>query len=371
MVTAVLSDLHLGTSAGTDVARRDDVQQRLFEALDEADRIVLLGDLLELRERPVAEVLADAGGFLSALGEATAGKRVVIAPGNHDHGLVAPALDAARLDGDGPLRLDQRFPAAEATGGGLTARVAALMPDTEVELAYPGLWLRDDVYATHGHYLDVHLTVPRVECVVTSAIARFAADGGPEAMATPEGYEAALTPLYAFAHAVVQATSTSRPITRGGSLSRSVWERSNPGGSRGVRGFVLGEIAIPAAVAAVNRLGLGPFRADISAHELRRAGLRAMEEVVRNLGIDATHVVFGHTHRSGPHDGDVEGWWLRGGVRLTNTGSWIYEPVFAPRHDGRNPYWPGHVAYVRDEGPPELVGLLGDLDFPEVREALL
>jgi hypothetical protein len=95
-----------------------------------------------------------------------------------------------------------------------------------------------------------------------------------------------------------------------------------------------------------------------------------MEEVVRNHGIEAAHVIFGHTHRSGPLDGDVEGWWLRGGTRLTNTGSWIYEPVFAPRQDGRNPYWPGHVAYVRDEGPPELVGLLGDLDFPETRAAI-
>ena len=31
------------------------------------------------------------------------------------------------------------------------------------ELAYPGVWLRPDVYATHGHYVDLHITVPSFE----------------------------------------------------------------------------------------------------------------------------------------------------------------------------------------------------------------
>ena len=59
--------------------------------------MVLLGDLLELREAPAAAVLDAAEPFLRALGEACAGKPVVIVPGNHDHELVAPALDDARL----------------------------------------------------------------------------------------------------------------------------------------------------------------------------------------------------------------------------------------------------------------------------------
>ena len=33
------------------------------------------------------------------------------------------------------------------------------MVGTPVQLAYPGVWLRDDVYATHGHYLDCHSEV--------------------------------------------------------------------------------------------------------------------------------------------------------------------------------------------------------------------
>lgn len=52
MRTAIVSDLHLGTTSGADVARRPDVFERLAAALSEADRVVVLGDLLELRERP-------------------------------------------------------------------------------------------------------------------------------------------------------------------------------------------------------------------------------------------------------------------------------------------------------------------------------
>jgi UDP-2,3-diacylglucosamine pyrophosphatase LpxH len=366
MPTAIISDLHLGTTSGADVARRADVAQRLFNALAPADRVIVLGDLLELRERPAAEVLELTRQFLGGLGEATAGKQVVIVPGNHDHELVAPALDAARLQGDPKPAVDATFSAAT---GELSRRVAELMPHSEVVLAYPGIHLRGDVYATHGHYLDTHLTVPRVECIVAGAIARIAGERGDRELVDPAAYEAILTPLYAFAHAIVQ-TSPSRAVTRGGSLSRAVWRQSNPSTRRSIRGWALGGVAIPAAVGAINWAGIGPFRADISAVELRRAGLRAMADVVASLGIEARHVIFGHTHRAGPLPGEVEGWWLRGGTRLTNTGSWLYEPAFAPKQDGRNPYWPGHVVYVRDEGPPELVGLLSDLDFPEIRAAI-
>jgi hypothetical protein len=39
-----------------------------------------------------------------------------------------------------------------------------------------------------------------------------------------------------------------------------------------------------------------------------------MAATIDALGIDAGHVVFGHTHRSGPHPGD-EDWDLPGGSR--------------------------------------------------------
>jgi hypothetical protein len=77
--------------------------------------------------------------------------------------------------------------------------------------------------------------------------------------------------------------------------------------------------------------------------------------VVERLGIDAAHVIFGHTHRSGPHPGDAS--W----GPLMNTGSWIHEPAFLGASPKDSPYWPGHMALVPDDGPPELLTLLDEL----------
>ncbi|MDQ4041831.1 MAG: hypothetical protein M3141_08790, partial [Actinomycetota bacterium] len=99
---------------------------------------------------------------------------------------------------------------------------------------------------------------------------------------------------------------------------------------------------------------VGPVRGDLSGPELRRAALRAMRTVVANLGIDARHVVFGHTHRFGPlpHD-DAGEWTAPGGARLHNSGSWIFERFLVgetaadnPGRPGPHPYWPGGVVRV-------------------------
>ena len=359
MLTAIVSDLHAGTRSGADVVRSPEPRRRLLEALAAADRVVALGDLLELRERRAATVLDATRSFLDELGEATAGKQLVIVPGNHDHELVGPALDRARLRGAGTLGAESTFPADE---GELVRRVAALMPHTDIVLAYPGIRLRDDVYATHGHYLDRHLTVPRMECVLASAIAHFAGAAKNGSSPSADHYEAALAPIYAFAYNVVQ-DGEGKVVTRGAALTRSVFSRSNPTGRRSLSGIAVARLAIPGAVWGLNRLGLGPFRPDISPAELRRAGLRAMGDVIRSLAIEAEHVIFGHTHRPGPLPGDVEGWRLPGGTRLTNTGSWLYEPVFIRGDGPSSPYWPGGVTWLADEGPPEATNVLGDLDL--------
>jgi len=357
MATAIVSDLHLGTTACTDLVRRADVRERLLEALAQADRVVLLGDTLELRERPAPEVLELARPLLDGLAQATAGKELVLVPGNHDHELVAPAVEAARLDVGGPLAPDTRF---DPRVPELTRRLTERLAQTDVVLAYPGLWLREDVYATHGHYLDRHLTVPRMECVLGSAVARFA--GPPTGDASPaDRYEAALAPIYAFAHSVAQSP---RRITKGGTVSRDVWRRSNPDGRTTLAGLALGRVAIPAAVAALNAAGLGPFRTDISSAELRRSGLRAMAETIEAMGVKAGHVIFGHTHRAGPREGEAEEWRAAGGARLTNTGSWIYEGVFLDGTGPENPYWPGRVTWLRDSGPPEQAQVLEGLELP-------
>src|SRR3954463_7738917 len=99
--TLVVSDLHLGARTGVDVLRRPAARAALLERLDGVDRLVLLGDTLELRHGPVREALAGAERVLAAIGGAMAGGEVVLVAGNHDHRLLAPWLEG-RGDGGGP-----------------------------------------------------------------------------------------------------------------------------------------------------------------------------------------------------------------------------------------------------------------------------
>jgi predicted phosphodiesterase len=364
VATAIVSDLHLGTVTGADLARRPRALDRLLAVAEEADRLVLLGDLIELRERPAPVVLDEIAPVLTALGKVTAGKPVVLVPGNHDHQLVAAALERARLAGVGPLE-----PSGEhrPRPGELADRVAGLMPRSELTVAYPGVWLRDDVYATHGHYLDVHMTVPRVESLLAAGVERFGTRLGPEGPRGAADYEAIFTPLYALAHALAQ-NARANPALRRNNLSRHVWTLATDDAGSGLarlRGAFVGRAAIPAAVAAINALGLGPFAPDISAPQLRRAGLAAIGEVVARLGIDADHVLFGHTHRAGPLPADDprDGWTLADGTRLHNVGSWMLEDAFLDGSGDANPYWPGRVGWLDDDGPPRLATALGAEDL--------
>src|SRR3954453_21175523 len=203
MRTLVVSDLHLGSTHDADLLRRPELRAPLLDELAGHDRLVILGDFLELREAPqrdaaaiAAPVLADLGRVLGRDGE------LLIVGGNHDHGLVAGWIDG-RLQTEPPgfLDLEQRIDPADA--GPLAARLAELAAPARVRLAYPGVWLREDVYAIHGHYSDLHTTVPTFERLATGAMARFVVRG-PEHGAAPDPYEAVLAPLYAWMTALTQ-----------------------------------------------------------------------------------------------------------------------------------------------------------------------
>ncbi|MGH2974897.1 MAG: metallophosphoesterase, partial [Solirubrobacterales bacterium] len=115
MRTAIVSDLHLGSATGGDLGRDPAMRRALVEEIGGADRLVLLGDALELRELPLAAALAAARPFFEELGEAMAGRRVVLVPGNHDHRLAEPLLEELAFAG-GQLGLEHRFfPTREAT----------------------------------------------------------------------------------------------------------------------------------------------------------------------------------------------------------------------------------------------------------------
>jgi predicted phosphodiesterase len=347
VLTAVLSDLHLGTRSRADVLRHPNIRATLFDALAPADEIVLLGDVVELREQPLSDVLEVALPFFDALGEALPGKRITILAGNHDHRVVAEWLEDLRLQ-DTQLGLEQRTgPSASRIG----AQIAARLPRNEVELAYPGVWLRPGTYAHHGHYIDAHMTVPRLESVAIAATARMAG-GMPPAPRIPDDYEAAMTPLYAFAYALAQGNLRSRRIL-GMDLSRKVWARID--GRRDISSRALRGVAIPSAVWALNRAGMGPFEAKLTGSTLRRAGLNGMSDLLTALEIDAREVIFGHTHRPGPLPQDSD--W---DPRLFNTGSWLYEPNLLQTTAAESPYWPGTLLFVEDDKPPELRRLLLD-----------
>ncbi len=86
-----------------------------------------------------------------------------------------------------------------------------------------------------------------------------------------------------------------------------------------------------------------------------------MGGVVERLGLDAEHVVFGHTHRAGPLPGDDQAEWRAPtGATLHNAGCWVDEPAFAG-DDPANPYWAGRVLVLEDEGPPRLERVVTDL----------
>jgi hypothetical protein len=242
------------------------------------------------------------------------------------------------------------------------------MKDCEVFLAYPGLRLRDDVYATHGHYLDLHMTIPTLETIAMSVVARLEGHD-PDSFERPEDYEAVLEPIYQLVYSTVQGRrSRTRPIQSG--ASARVWGHLHPAERDLARRVRAGALrgGLTAAVGALNLMGLGPFGANLTGPELRRAGIAAMCRVTERLGIEADWVIFGHTHRAGPLPGEDD-WRTPSGARLMNGGAWTWSPQLVGERGPDGPYWPGRTVIVDEDGPPRLVSVLGGLapeDMPEL-----
>jgi len=337
------------------VLRRQEVRTRLLEAVAETQRLVLLGDTLELRHGPLREVLEVAEPVLRDLGGALGpGGEAVIVPGNHDHRLLRGWLER-RAGGSGapPLGLGA---AVDWRAGEPLATLADCLAPARVSAAYPGLWLRDDVYAIHGHYADRHNTVPILERVAAGLMSRVLAepDGGP---AVAEGYETTLAPMYAWIDTVAENGGVRG--RGGGGLQVRAWRAlQQPAGRRSIRGAGVA-LGFSALVAALNRGGLGPLGTDVSGPALRRGGLRAFAQVLSTLGVGGAYAIFGHTHRAGPLLGDEPAEWRTiNGISMLNTGSWVYDLGLMRGAPGNSPYRPGFAALLREAGPPELVNLL-------------
>lgn len=91
MRTLVVSDLHLANRSGRDVLALPAIRQRLLAAIDDADveRLVLLGDTIELMHHQPRRSMVMAEPVLRALGQGLGPDReVVVVPGNHDAALI-------------------------------------------------------------------------------------------------------------------------------------------------------------------------------------------------------------------------------------------------------------------------------------------
>ncbi len=325
---------------------------QLLAAVARSDRLVLLGDVLELRERSWGEVLRIATPMLAALGEALpAAGSVVLVAGNHDHGLLVPWLQRrAVLDLAPALGVESEV---TPLAGEPLGCVCAAFGGRRVDIAYPGVWLREDVYATHGHYLDRHTTVPTLERLGIGAVARIASER-PDAPAAAEDYEAVLGPVYAWLDALAGAGSRT-----GQGASVAAWRRlgQGRGGRGGLRGRAL-RLSFPGIVAGLRRAGLGPLSADVSIERLRDSSLRAFAEVLLRMRVQAPFVVFGHTHRAGPLPGDdPRPWQTATGIRLINCGCWVGERALSGSRPD-SPYRPGFCVRLDDDAAPALVNLL-------------
>jgi hypothetical protein len=361
MRTLVISDLHLGSRRPVDILRRPEPLDALCARLRDVDRLVLLGDVLELRHGPLREALAAARPVIEAIGAALPkGAEVVLTAGNHDYPLVAPWLAArGAFDEPAPLGLETRTDASASVGA--QAIDDWLGRRRTLAIAYPGIWLRDDVWATHGHYLDRLITVPTFERLAAGGMARVVGrlpeDGS---TVTSEDFEAALAPMYAWLDQIANGRAAGgRWVT--GAATAKAWSLLSADGRAPLRGRALAAM-LPLGIAGINLAGLGPVSHRLSSDDLRVANIAAIGGVVRLLGVDADYVVFGHTHCAGPLDWmDPEEWLVDGTrTRLVNTGCWTEEPRINAT-ELRSPYRPGRAVELDAAGPPRIVTIADDL----------
>jgi UDP-2,3-diacylglucosamine pyrophosphatase LpxH len=335
--TLVISDLHLGSRARHDVLRLPTALSRLLDALDGVQRLVLLGDTLELATRNPRRVAGVAEPILRSVGERLgSGREVIVVPGNHD----APLARAWALAQG--ARLAPSTPVDPHASRALERLLSWLAP-ARTSVSYPGVWLDDRVWATHGHYLDKHL-VPES----SFGILRGRPRGATVATARPIDYEHQPRRRRRSRESLPERLM-SRPVA-------TILEGT---------GELIRVLAVPRIPHLLLNRGLAPVTATLIDAQMRHASVPAMARVVRRLGIDADWVLFGHVHRRGPI-GD-ERWPAMPGPRFVNTGSWLYEPLLVDRAVPPHPYWPGGAVLLDAGQPPRSVGLLDELGAAELR----
>ena len=334
MRTLVVSDLHLANRARHDALRLPVIRERLIDAIGRADRLVLLGDTVELVHRHPRRSLAAAEPVLGALGRALGPDReVIVVPGNHD----APLLRAWALAQGPDLQASTAVPPRASPA---LERLVGWLAPARVRVSYPGVWLGDRIWATHGHYLDHHL-------LPDSAFGALR-PGRLDPMA-----EATMPVDYEQMHL---RSRRSREPFAARLMARPV-------------ATVLQSAADAARIVPRMMLNsrMAPLTSRLLDVQMRRAAIPAMARVVARLRIDADWVLFGHVHRRGPVGDEPWPSASAAGVRFLNTGAWMYEPLLVGRGAPPHPYWPGGAVLLDGAEAPRSLGLLDDLGAEELR----
>ena len=227
--------------------------------------------------------------------------------------------------------------------------------------AYPGVWLRDDVYA------------------IARPLRRPAHDGADDRAARRRADRRGVTPQRDGAAGARRGLrgGARRRCTRGSTPSRrrGAGHEHGGGGLAGrARGARLQGARAPADVSATPGVAVDLPRCGRGAQPRRVRAAPARCLVARSCAAPrcarltrystgsasrARHVIFGHTHRAGPLPGDdPREWSAGGGAALINSGCWVYERVFLGDSPSESPYRPGFCAVFEDDGPPRLVNLL-------------
>jgi UDP-2,3-diacylglucosamine pyrophosphatase LpxH len=340
MRTLVISDLHLGSRLGRDVLRHPEALEALLDAFDGIDRLVLLGDVIELAEGRPRQALKLAEPILRAIGERMGPDRqIVLVPGNHDRALTR---SWARTKGT-KLTVDALVPT---NANALLTEVVGWLAPAQIEVRTPGVWLSSRVWATHGHYIDRHLLPKSAYGVHRRRTAREPVG--------PAAYERARRPSMTWIETLMVRWLPRRLASLADSAAA-----------------LMRAATMPSLALRMSPHRLAPLARTVLGFQMQRASNPALAHVVQRLGVEAEWVIYGHVHRNGPREGDEVALWSGpdGRPRLANTGCWIFEPLLLHRGGAPHPYWPGGAVMIDGDGDPVAVGLLDGLDVAALHAA--
>ena len=246
--------------------------------------------------------------------------------GNHDHALVAGLIEE-RLQQEAPLELQHDL---EPDAAGPLPRDARRGGRTRAAAASP---TPASGCATTSTRCTATTSTCTRRCRRSSASppARWRAGSPPPPgdPATPDDYEAVLV-------AAVRLDARARAAQRRRDAQGRAVDRArvaDAGRATSAPSTRCGRRRSPRASAPASARSTasasGRSVPELSGPALRQGSLHGIGEVLRRLRVDAAHVVFGHSHRSGPWpDDDGSEWVAPTGARLTNTGSWVYQRHF-------------------------------------------